>query len=196
MFNGIIFNQGIVTKITKRKKGTNLFLKSNLKIGKKDLGLSISCDGVCLTLMNINNKLMEFYLSNETTQRSKFKKVKIGDHINLELPIKFGNKISGHICQGHVDCTSKLFSIKKIDKSYLFEFNIARKERKNLVEKASISINGISLTISKKTAKGFHVWVIPHSLKLTNLSKIKKNDLVNVEIDILSKYVRNYFNEK
>ena len=83
-----------------------------------------------------------------------------------------------------------------INKSYLFEFNIARKERKNLVEKASISINGISLTISKKTAKGFQVWIIPHSLKLTNLSKIKKNDLVNIEIDILSKYVRNYFNEK
>ena len=196
MFNGIIFNQGIVSKITKRKKGTNLFLKSNLKIGKKDLGLSIACDGVSLTLININNKLMEFYLSNETTQRSKFKNVIVGDHINLELPLKFGNKISGHICQGHVDCTGKLLSIKKIDKSYLLTFNITDKEKKNLVEKASISINGISLTISKKTQKSFQVWVIPHTLKLTNLSKIKKNDLVNIEIDILSKYVRNYFNEK
>ena len=196
MFNGIIFNQGVVNKITKRKKGTNLFLKSNLKIEKKDIGVSISCDGVCLTLMNINNKLLEFYLSNESTQRSKFKNVKVGDRINLELPLKFGNKISGHICQGHVDCTGKLLSIKKIDKSYLLTFNIADKERKNLVEKASISINGISLTISKKIQKGFKVWVIPHTLKLTNLSKIKKNDLVNIEIDILSKYVRNYFNEK
>ncbi len=139
---------------------------------------------------------MEFYLSNETTQRSKFKNVKVGDHINLELPLKFGYKISGHMCQGHVDCTSNLSSIKKIDKSYLLEFNIAHKERKNLVEKASISINGISLTISKKTAKGFQAWIISHTLKLTNLSKIKKNDLVNIEIDILSKYVRNYFNEK
>ena len=196
MFNGIIFNQGIVSKITKRKKGTNIFLKSNLKIGKKDIGVSISCDGVCLTLMNINNKLMEFYLSNETTQRSKFKNVKVGDHINLELPLKFGNKISGHMCQGHVDCTGKLLSIKKIDKSYLLTFTIADKERKNLVEKASISINGISLTISKITPKGFQVWAIPHTLKLTNLLKIKKNDLVNIEIDIFSKYVRNYFNEK
>ena len=196
MFNGIIFNQGLVNKITKRKKGTNIFLKSNLKIGKKDIGVSISCDGVCLTLMNINNKLLEFYLSNESIQRSKFKNVKVGDRINLELPLKFGNKISGHMCQGHVDCTGKLLSIKKIDKSYLLTFNIADKERKNLVEKASISINGISLTISKKTQKGFQVWVIPHTLKLTNLSKIKKNDLVNIEIDILSKYVRNYFNEK
>ena len=98
--------------------------------------------------------------------------------------------------QGHVDCTSKLSSIKKIDKSYLLEFNISAKNRKNLVEKASISINGISLTISKKTQKGFQVWAIPHTLKLTNLLKIKKNDLVNIEIDIFSKYVRNYFNEK
>jgi len=196
MFNGIIFNQGIVKKITKRKKGINIFIKSNLKIGKKDLGVSIACDGVCLTLISINNKLMEFYLSYETSQRSKFKNVKLGDQINLELPLKFGHKISGHMCQGHVDCTSKLSFIKKIDNSYLLEFNIAHKERKKLVEKASISINGISLTISKKTVKGFQVWVIPHSLKLTNLSKIKKNDLVNIEIDILSKYVRNYFNEK
>tara|TARA_Y100000590_G_scaffold305410_1_gene344491 strand:- start:103 stop:693 length:591 start_codon:yes stop_codon:yes gene_type:complete len=196
MFNGIIFNNGIVKKINKRKKGTNIFFKSNLKIKKKDIGESISCDGVCLTLININNKLIEFYLSNETIKRSKFKNVKVGDHINLELPLKFGKKISGHMCQGHVDCTGKLSSIKKIDKSYLFEFNIPPIERKNLVEKASISINGISLTISKKTIKGFQVWVIPHTLKLTNLSKIKKNDLVNIEIDILSKYVKNYLNEK
>ena len=196
MFNGIIFNQGIVKKIAKRKKGTNIFLKSNLNLKKKDIGVSIACDGACLTLIGINNKLMEFYLSHETILRSKFKNTRLGDSINLELPFKFGEKISGHMCQGHVDCTSKLSSIKKIDKSYLFEFNIARKERKNLVEKASISINGISLTISKKTVNGFQVWVIPHTLKLTNLSKIKKNDLVNIEIDILSKYVRNYFNEK
>ena len=72
MFNGIIFNQGVVNKITKRKKGTNIFLQSNLKIEKKDIGISISCDGVCLTLMNINNKLLEFYLSNESIQSSKF----------------------------------------------------------------------------------------------------------------------------
>ena len=70
------------------------------------------------------------------------------------------------------------------------------KERKNIIEKASIAINGISLTISKKTSRGFQSWIIPHTFKITNLSKTKKNDLVNVEIDILSKYVRNYFNEK
>ena len=156
----------------------------------------MSCDGVCLTLISINKNLMEFYLSNETIKRSKFKKVQIGDYINLELPLKFGKQISGHTTQGHVDCTGKISSIKRIDKSFLFDFNINSRERKNLIEKASIAINGVSLTVSKKTKKGFKVWIIPHTLKLTNLSKAKKNDFVNIEIDILSKYVRNYFNEK
>ena len=196
MFNGIIFNQGIIKKITKRDKGINIFINLNLKLTKKDIGVSVACDGVCLTLISIKNKLMEFYLSDETIQISKFKFLKIYDKINLELPLKYGQKISGHICQGHVDTIGKIFSIKKIDKFYLFDFEIIKKERKNLIKKASICINGISLTISKVTKKGFQVWVIPHTFKLTNLSTLKKNSLVNIEIDILSKYVRNYFNEK
>ena len=196
MFNGIILNQGLVKKITKRKNGINLFLKSNLKITKKDIGISISCDGVCLTLINIKNKLMEFYLSKETIYRSKFKYINVGNHINLELPLKYGKNISGHFTQGHVDCTGKVSMIKKIDKSYLFSFIINKKSKKYLVEKASIAINGISLTISKKTQKGFQSWIIPHTFKITNLLEIKKNDLVNIEIDILSKYVKKYLNEK
>ena len=196
MFNGIIFNQGVIKKITKRDKGINIFINSNLKLTKKNIGVSVASDGVCLTLITIKNKLMEFYLSDETIQRSKFKFLKIKDKINLELPLKYGQKISGHICQGHVDTVGKIFAIKKIDKSYLFDFEITIKERKNLIEKASICINGISLTISKITKKGFQVWVIPHTYELTNLSTLKKNSLVNIEIDILSKYVKNYFNEK
>jgi riboflavin synthase len=196
MFNGIIFNQGVIKKITKRDKGINIFINSRLNLTKKDIGVSVACDGVCLTLISIKNRLMEFYLSDETIQRSKFKFLKIEDNINLELPLKFGQKISGHICQGHVDTLGKISIIKKIDKSYLFDFEMMQKERQNLIEKASICINGISLTISKVTRKGFQVWVIPHTFKLTNLSSLKKSSLVNIEIDILSKYVRNYFNEK
>ena len=196
MFNGIIFNQGIVTKIEKRSKGINFFIKSNLKLTNKDIGISIACDGVCLTLITIKSKIIEFYLSEETIRRSKFKFLKLKDKINLELPLKFGQKISGHICQGHIDIVGKISDIKIIDKSYLFEFEIVKKERINLIEKASICINGISLTISKLTKKGFQIWVIPHTFKFTNLSLLKKNSLVNIEIDILSKYVRNYFNEK
>ena len=196
MFNGIIFNQGIVQNIEKRLKGINIFVISDLKLTKKDIGVSVSCDGVCLTLITISRNVMEFYLSDETIQRSKFKFLKVKDKINLELPLKYGQKISGHICQGHIDTVGKITNIKIIDKSYLFEFEIVKKERINLIEKASVCINGISLTISKLTKRGFQIWVIPHTFKLTNLSILKKSNLVNIEIDILSKYVRNYFNEK
>ena len=196
MFNGIIFNKGFIKKISKRSKGINIFVKSDLKLNSKDIGVSIACDGVCLTLIKIQNKIMEFYLSNETVKRSKFKHLKVKDVINLELPLKYGQMISGHICQGHIDTTGKTLSVKKVDKSYIFDFEINLKERKNIIEKASICINGISLTISKKTKKGFQIWVIPHTFKSTNLSSLKKNSYVNIEIDILSKYVRNYFNEK
>ena len=195
MFNGIIFNQGIITKIKKRPKGINIFVKTNIKLNNKNIGVSVSCDGVCLTLISIKKKVMEFYLSDETIQRSKFKFLKIKDQINLELPLEYGQKISGHICQGHVDTVGKILFMKKVDKSYMFDFEINKKERRNLINKASICINGISLTISKITVKGFQIWVIPHTFKLTNLSSLKKNDLVNIEIDILSKYVRNCFNE-
>ena len=196
MFNGIIYNQGIIKRIVKRPKGINIFVKSNLKVSKKDIGLSVACDGVCLTLMSYKSGLMEFYLSKETINRSKFKHIGKKDKINLELPLKYGTKISGHICQGHIDTVAKILSIKKMDKSFIFDFEIPKKERKHLIEKASICVNGISLTISKVTKKGFQVWIIPHTYKETNLSKIKKYDLVNIEIDILSKYVRNYFYEK
>ena len=196
MFNGIIFNKGLITKISKRSKGINIFVKSDLKLNNKDIGVSVACDGVCLTLITIKKKIMEFYLSNETVKRSKFKFLKIKDLINLELPLKYGQKISGHICQGHVDTTGSILKISNIDKSFIFDFEINSRERKNLIEKASISINGISLTISKITKKGFQIWVIPHTYNLTNLSKLKKGSLVNIEIDILSKYVKNFFHAK
>ena len=196
MFNGIIYNRGVVTKITKRPKGLNIFIKSNFKITNKDLGLSVACDGVCLTLISLKSNIMEFYLSKETIIRSKFRFLKVNDILNLELPLRYGTKISGHICQGHIDCVGKILSIKKIDKSYLFDLEIPIKVRKHLISKASISVNGISLTISKVSKKGFQIWVIPHTYDETNLSSLKKKSLVNIEIDILSKYVRNYFNVK
>ena len=196
MFNGIIFNQGKVDQILNRKKGINIFIKSNISLKSNDIGISISCDGACLTLISKKNKTLEFYLSNETLNRTKFKKIKKGNVINLELPLKNGQNISGHICQGHVDYVSKLKKIKLIDKSYLMEFSANNAQKKNLIEKASILINGVSLTISKITKNGFEVWIIPHTYKQTNMSKLKKNSLANVEIDILSKYVKKYFNEK
>tara|TARA_B100000287_G_scaffold297207_1_gene280339 strand:- start:344 stop:928 length:585 start_codon:yes stop_codon:yes gene_type:complete len=192
MFNGIIYHQGRVKKISISKKGMSIFIFSKILINKKNIGMSIACDGVCLTLASYKNKILEFYLLHETIRRSKFKFLKIGDYINLELPLKYGQDISGHICQGHVDTTSKVYKISTKGASKILDFKVNKKYKKILIEKASILINGVSLTISKVTKHGFQIWLIPHTLKLTNLSNIKNNTVVNIEFDILSKYVKNY----
>ena len=149
-----------------------------------------------LTLSSVKKNIQGFYLSNETLKRSKFQNIKKRDIINLELPLKYGQNISGHICQGHVDTVGIVNKITKSDKSIIFDISIDNKFKKDLIEKASILINGVSLTISKITKKGFKLWIIPHTLKLTNLNNLKKKDKVNIEIDILSKYVKRYVKKK
>ena len=193
MFSGIIYNQGIVKDIKKSKRYSKgslvLEISSNIKFNKKDIGESVCCDGVCLTLIRIQKKSFLFYLSKETIDRSIFKKVKIGNRINIEKSIFYGQKISGHYVQGHVDTTAKVKFVKIIGKFWIVEFKISNNFMKYIVEKASISINGVSLTISKITKSGFQVTVIPHTLKLTNLINLKKGRFVNIEFDIFSKYL-------
>ena len=193
MFNGIIFKTGKIRFIKKNKNSKLIGIKSNLKLKKNELGSSICCDGVCLTLANIENGLIFFYISNETLNRSNFRKLKIGQEINLEKSLSYGQKISGHFTQGHVDTTAKVKEIRFIDKSWSLKLEIKNKNNvKFLEEKASISINGVSLTISKVSKNYFKLNIIPHTLKLTNLKNLKVNDLVNVELDIFSKYIYKY----
>ena len=189
MFNGIIKNTGVVETIKKNQKSIILSVKSNLKVNKNTLGSSFSCNGVCLTLTSYKKNLLNFYLSQETIKRSNFSKVKIDKIINLEKSLKFGDEISGHYTQGHVDTVGEIINIKIIDKTWLVEIKVPTKFNKFIVEKASIHINGVSLTISKKKKKSFEINIIPHTLKLTNLINLKKKELVNVELDIFSKYL-------
>ena len=194
MFNGIIFNTGKVVSIDKTKKSIFIGIHTNFLFKKKDLGSSISCNGVCLTLVKINKKRIYFYLSNETLKRSNFRTVKINHIVNLEKSLSFGKVISGHYTQGHVDTVAKVNKISIVDKTWLIQFKILDKFSKYLIEKASISINGVSLTISNIKKNYFNINVIPHTLKLTNLKDLKKNDLVNVELDIFGKYIYKYSN--
>ena len=195
MFNGIIFNTGIVKSIKRNKNSINISVKTKLKFSNKDLGSSVSCDGICLTITRINGKLVNFYISKETLHRSNFKSIKINQLINLEKSLSYGQKISGHFTQGHVDTIAIVKKIIFFDKSWLIRLKfINNKFNKFVVEKASISINGVSLTISNISNHCFEVSIIPHSLKLTNLKNLKINDTVNVELDIFSKYIYKYSN--
>mgnify|MGYP001466999025 CR=1 FL=1 len=193
MFNGIIFNTGIVKKIKKYRNSIQIGIQTKINLKKNDLGSSICCDGVCLTLEKIHKDKIFFYISGETLKRSNFKNIKLNQMINLEKSLTFGQSISGHFIQGHVDAVAEIKKIRFVDKTWILKFNILdRKLNKYLTEKASISINGVSLTISKMYKNFFEINVIPHTLKLTNLKNLKVNNLVNVEIDILSKYIYKY----
>tara|TARA_B100001063_G_C16710466_1_gene527723 strand:- start:522 stop:1109 length:588 start_codon:yes stop_codon:yes gene_type:complete len=195
MFNGIIYNTGKIKVIKKNKNSLSVGITTNLKLSHKDLGASISFDGVCLTIEKISKNIIYFYISSETLKRSNLKFLRIKQIINLEKSLSYGQKISGHYTQGHVDTTAKVKKIIFIDKTWLIKFkNLDKKLNKFLIEKASISINGVSLTLSKVTSNSFEINVIPHSLKLTNLKMLKPNDLVNVELDIFSKYIYKYSN--
>ena len=193
MFNGIIYSTGIIKNIYKNKNSLLIGIKSNLNFKLNEIGSSINCNGVCLTLIKIQKNIIYFYVSNETIDRSNFKKIKIGQVINLEKSLIYGQKISGHFTQGHVDTTAKINKINIIDNSWSIKLEIKNKKfMKFLEEKASISINGVSLTISKVYKKNFQLNIIPHTLKLTNLKYLKVNDLVNVELDIFGKYIYKY----
>ena len=195
MFNGIIFKTGIIKTIKKYKNSKLVGLKSNIKFKKTDIGSSVSCNGICLTLAKINKNLIYFYVSSETIKRSNFKNIRIGQIINIEKSLIYGQKISGHFTQGHVDTTAIVKKIDLIDKSWSLKLEIKNKSlSKFLEEKASISVNGVSLTISKVIKNNFYLNIIPHTLKLTNLKNLKKNDLVNVELDIFGKYIYKYTN--
>ena len=192
MFTGIIKNIGVIKELTKKNNGYFLSVISNLNFTKKDIGTSISCSGVCLTLTKIkkNNKKNElfFYLSKHTILTSAYKYLKTGDIINLEKSMKYGDEFAGHFVQGHVDTTIKVLNINTNNsKSWTIFFNIPIKFRKFLIEKGSIAINGVSLTIAEIFANKFKVVIIPHTLQNTNLLKLEKNNYVNVEIDLIAK---------
>ena len=190
MFSGIITHTGKINNIYKTKNNCIFEIKSTMKFTKKEIGSSISCSGVCLTLEYYKQNIIKFYISKETLNRTNFKNLTKGDLINLEKSLKFGDRVSGHFVQGHVDTTSVIKKIDLIGKSWFINFMLPKKYMRYLIIKASIAINGVSLTISKILKNGFQVVIIPHTLKKTNLVTLKRNDLVNVEFDILSKYIK------
>ena len=190
MFNGIIKNTGKIHGLLKKNNNCLLYILSKIKFTKKEIGSSISCSGACLTLEKYKGRLSKFYISRETLNKTIFKSSKKGDIINLEKSLKYGNRISGHFIQGHVDTICSIKKIYFIGKSWLIYFKLPRKYKKYLVPKGSITINGVSLTIGKILKNGFQISVIPQTLKLTNLFLLKEKDLTNVEFDILGKNIK------
>ena len=192
MFTGIIKNTGKISKIYKNSNNCIVEIQSKIKFLKSEIGSSVSCSGTCLTLEKYKKNLSKFYISKETLNRTNFKFLNKGDLINLEKPLKYGNRISGHYVQGHVDTTSTIKKINYVGKSWFINFKLLKSYNKYLVQKGSITINGVSLTIAKILKDGFKIVVIPQTLKFTNLIYLKEKDVVNVEFDVLGKYIKSF----
>ena len=192
MFNGIIKYTGKISKIYKNNNNCIIEILSKIKYSKNEIGSSISCSGTCLTLEKYKGNLSKFYISKETLNRTNFKSSNKGDLINLEKSLKYNDRISGHFVLGHVDTTSTIKKIDFVGKSWFVSFKLPKKYKKYLIQKGSITINGVSLTISKILKDGFQIVVIPQTLKLTNLMYLKEKNVVNIEFDVLGKYIKKF----
>ena len=191
MFTGIVQNLGRVINYTNGK----LEISTTLDLSDCKIGSSISCNGVCLTATEIKSKdgdyTFKVNVGEETQQRTNFSKNIFNKlaNINIEKSLKIGDEISGHFVYGHIDRTTNITNIKKLDNSWEFYFqNFKNKDKNFIVEKGSIAINGISLTIAKEDNSNFSISVIPHTYDNTNLKYLKVQDLVNIEFDYLARF--------
>ena len=191
MFTGIVQNLADVISF----KNGELEISTSLDLSDCKIGSSICCNGVCLTATEINFREDQYTfkvnVGEETQDRTNFSNQEFNKlaKINIEKSLKIGDEISGHFVYGHIDQTTNITNINKLDNSWEFYFkNFKNKDKNFIVEKASIAINGISLTIAKVDNNNFSISVIPHTFENTNLKYLKEQDLVNIEFDYLARF--------
>ncbi len=191
MFTGIIEQKGIIREI--KTIGTNriFWIESDL-CSQLSIDQSISHNGVCLTIEEINHPLHRVTAIEETLLKTNLGAYSTGDIINLERCMQMNGRIDGHIVQGHVDTTGICTNVSEKNGSWEFSFDINDSFSGLIIEKGSISLNGISLTIFNVTNTNFTVAVIPYTFEHTNMNLLKKNDIVNIEFDIIGKYVQRF----
>jgi len=187
MFTGIIENLSEIKEINKEGDNLSISLISKITTQLK-IDQSLSHNGVCLTVVDINDNIYKVTAIKETILKSSIKNWRIGDIINIERAMKLGDRLDGHMVQGHVDQTATCTKISEENGSWYFYFEY-QKSSNLTIEKGSISINGVSLTIVESMDNGFSVAIIPYTYDNTNFKNIKVGDLVNIEFDMIGKYI-------
>ncbi|MDD2752825.1 MAG: riboflavin synthase, partial [Candidatus Omnitrophica bacterium] len=187
MFTGIIEELGQVQGISRRAKTVLLEVKASKVLLETKIGDSISLNGVCLTVVKVNNGALSFEVMPQTFKVTNLGALKISDKVNLERSLKIGDRLSGHFVYGHIDCTGVIRKKSFQQNNPCFQIAIAPEFIKYCLAKGSVAIDGISLTIAEKNAHTFTVCIIPHTLENTNLKLKAPSDKVNLEFDILAK---------
>lgn len=188
MFTGIIEEIGIVTSLKKEFDNLHISIKSNITSELK-IDQSVSHNGVCLTVVAIENKEYTVTAIKETLDKTSLNALKVNDKVNLERAMKLGDRLDGHMVQGHVDQTATCTNIEMANGSWVFTFNYDYTLNNITIEKGSITVNGISLTVVNSKKDGFSVAIIPYTFEHTNFNTLKIGTVVNLEFDVLGKYV-------
>ncbi len=188
MFTGIIETLGSVQKIEQENGNLHVSIKSTITSELK-IDQSIAHNGVCLTVAAIEGDIYTVTAIQETLNKTNLQTLKIGDSINLERAMKLGNRLDGHIVQGHVDQTATCIEKKSENGSHLFTFQYDSSKNNITIEKGSITINGVSLTVVNSQRNSFSVAIIPYTIKNTTFKDMQINDTVNLEFDVIGKYV-------
>lgn len=200
MFTGLVLGTAKVGTLVKKKTTATLALTPNFKLGKVSLGESIALNGCCLTVSKKKKEVLFFDISTETLKRTNLGAKKKGDLVNLERSLRLSDRLGGHLVLGHVDNVGKVFTIKKNKKFWEIKFIHPSKGERYLVSKGCITVDGVSLTVNLKqksqTGSCFVAYVIPHTLKCTSLHALKEGDKVNLEYDIIAKYVEKKYGFK
>jgi len=195
MFTGIIECSGEITAIIVNGTNKTFWLRSSISSQLK-IDESVSHDGVCLTIEEAADGLHKVTAIKETLDKTNLDNRNIGDLVNLERALRMNGRFDGHIVQGHVDTTATCINKKELEGSIEFTFKFKKKFASLIIEKGSISINGVSLTIFNADKNKFSVAIIPFTLENTNLTSIEKGDTVNIEFDMLGKYVQRALENK
>jgi riboflavin synthase len=196
MFTGIIEEIGVVKSFSQHSNGAKIGVECNNVLEDTKLGDSISINGVCQTVVDINKNSFSADVSEETLKITNFNYIKVGDRVNLERALTLNSRLGGHIVSGHIDTLGKLLSIEKLSQFYNLKFEIFNGQEKYIVKKGSITINGISLTVAELDRNVIKVAIIPHTFESTNLKNLKMGDLVNIETDILGKYIEKFLSSQ
>lgn len=196
MFTGIIEEVGIVQSITRGQNSAKLKVMAQKVLNDLKVGDSIAVNGVCLTVTAFSSKGFSADVGSETLERSSFENLKSNDSVNLERAMQMNGRFGGHIVSGHIDGTGKIIKIQKNDIALFFTIQTQKKITDLIVEKGSITIDGISLTVTEVFLTNFTISAIPHTLKKTSLALKKIGDIVNLETDIIGKYVEKLLSVK
>lgn len=188
MFTGIIEELGEVTKLEKDRDNLHITVTSDLSKELK-IDQSLAHNGVCLTVVGLGENTHTITAIKETIEKSNIGNLSVGSRVNLERAMKLGSRLDGHIVQGHVDQVAICTELKETDGSWLYTFSYDPAHKNLTIEKGSITVNGVSLTVVNSRENSFSVAIIPYTYENTNFHQIKVNDLVNLEFDVIGKYV-------